>query len=456
MDESWLANMLEKMLKFIKIKKISTLQLLLIGYLSVILVGTLLLMLPFSSKNGSPDFINALFTAVSATCVTGLVVLDTATQWTFFGQIVILCLIQIGGLGILAFITIIQLVMKQRINLSQRLIIKQDIGGFDLKGIVTFVRKILLLTLLIEGAGAIILATQFVPMYGLGEGLWYSIFHSISAFCNAGFDLFGDFRSLTLFQNNPVILYTIGALIILGGLGFFVFLDLGKNINKQKRSFHTRIVLLTTGILLLLGIVFIGISEYNNVALAHLAPLDRINNIIFMAITPRTAGFASLNLTDFKLPAAAITVFLMFVGGSPGSTAGGIKTTTLAIIVLSIVATIRKREAPEIFHRRVSMETLQVAQAIGTLSLFLVGTCIFILTISEPAFDLLTIMFEAVSAFGTVGLSLNMTTELSMVGKFVIMLLMFLGRVGPLTFALSVMKERKGKINYPDGRVLIG
>ena len=448
--------MLEKMLKFIKIKKITTLQLLLMGYMSVILIGGFLLMMPFSSQNEAPSFINALFTAVSATCVTGLVVLDTGTQWTFFGQLVIICLIQIGGLGILAFITIIQLVMKQRINLTQRLIIKQDIGGFDLKGVVTFVRKILLLTLLIEGAGTIILATQFIPMYGFWQGLWYSIFHSISAFCNAGFDVFGGFRSLTIFQDNPVILYTIGALIILGGLGFFVFLDLGKNINKQKRSFHTRIVLLTTGILLLIGIIFIGISEYNNVTLAHLAPLDRINNIIFMAITPRTAGFTSLHLTDLKLPAAVITIFLMFVGGSPGSTAGGIKTTTLAIIVLSIVATIRKREAPEIFHRRVSMETLQVAQAIATLSLFIVGVCVFILTLSEPNFDLLTIMFEAVSAFGTVGSSIDMTPDLSMIGKFIIMFLMFLGRVGPLTFALSVMKERKGKINYPDGRVLIG
>ncbi|MGL5041553.1 MAG: TrkH family potassium uptake protein [Culicoidibacterales bacterium] len=448
--------MVRKIVDYIRTNKITTLQVLLIGYASVVLTGSLLLMLPIAQVNGGIKFIDALFTAMSATCVTGLVVLDTGTQWTFFGQAIILLLIQIGGLGILAFITTIQIIARQKINLKQRLIIQQDVGGFDLKGMVKFVQRIIFITFIIEGTGALLLATQFIPMYGLGKGIWYSIFHSISAFCNAGFDVFGGFKSLTTFQENPVILYTLAGLIVSGGLGFFVFLDLAGKINKHKITFHTRLVLCATGALLITGILVIGIAEFNGPMLSHLSGWDRFNNIVFMAITPRTAGFTSVPLTEIALPTAILTIFLMFIGGSPGSTAGGIKTTTFAVIVLSLYSTIRHRKEPEVFYRKISAETLRIAHTNISLCVMLVCMAILIMTFTETNFDALAIAFEAVSAFGTVGSSLDMTPFLTSYGKIVIICLMFLGRVGPLTFALSVLREHKGNITYPDGRVLIG
>ncbi|GBU11235.1 potassium uptake protein, TrkH family [Erysipelotrichaceae bacterium] len=444
----------KQMLTKIQKRKISPLQMLVLGYATVIIFGASLLLLPISRLGVEVTFINALFTAVSAVCVTGLVVVDTATTWSPFGQVVILLLIQIGGIGILAFITSIQIVMKQKINLKQRLLVKQDISGFDLKKIVLFVRRILIYTFVIEGIAAIILASQFIPIYGVSKGLWFGVFHAISAFCNAGFDLIGNFQSLVPFQSNPIILYTVATTIILGGLGFFVYVDITER--KKKFSFHTKLVLTTTIILLVGGTILIGLSEYGGQTLAGLSPIDKLNNIFFMAVTPRTAGFTTVDLTLMNGTTNITTIILMFIGGSPGSTAGGIKTTTIAVVFISLFAVIRRRKDAEVFERRINNETLLIAQTILTLSMLIVMASTIILTYTDKHFSLLAIVFEVVSAFGTVGSSLNMTPGLSFIGKLIIMILMFIGRVGPLTFALSVMKETKGKIILPDGRVLIG
>lgn len=440
--------------------KLSIPQMLVLGYLFFIILGSLLLWLPFASYGDKHvSYIDALFTAVSATCVTGLITVDTGTTWTLFGKAVIISLIQIGGLGILAFITLLQLTIRQRISLRQRLAIQQDLNSFDINKPEQLIGRVVLIAFAIETLGAVILSSQFVPQYGVFKGVAYSIFHAVSAFCNAGFDVFGNFASLTLYQKNPVVLYTISSLIIAGGLGFIVWSDLASFISKklEKRlSFQTKIVLLTTSVLLVLSTLFIGMMEYNNVTLQGLSPIDKINNIIFMAVTPRTAGFSNVNLVDMRVASSLITIVLMFIGGSSGSTAGGIKTTTISVIMLAIYSRLRQRSSVRVFGRRISIQSIDAAFTVMTTALLLVLLATFILTISEPGFGLHEILFETVSAFGTVGSTLGMTPALSVVGKVVIMLLMYIGRVGPVTFGLSLLVEKTSSMRYPEGKLLIG
>ena len=436
-------------------KGITLARLLVLGYGVVILMSTLLLFLPIAS-NSKTTLLDAFFTAVSATCVTGLVVLDTGTHWTLFGQIVIIITIQIGGLGIATLIGVALLLFDQKINLSHRLFLQQDVNNFDLKGIVRLMQNVLMLTFGIEGLGAVLLATQFIPKYGFAEGLWKSIFHAISAFCNAGFDIFGGNVSLSGFQDNPIVLYTIGMLIILGGLGFIVILELARFHRQRKLSFHSKLVLITTTILLLGAVIFIGISEYNATALAHLAPLDRWNNIVFLAITPRTAGFANVDLASLQLATGVLTIILMFIGASSGSTGGGVKNTTIAILVLSVIADLKKQSEVVVFRKKVLRTQIQQATNIITLAILAIAVAIIILSFTDAEFGLLAIAFETVSAFGTVGSSLNMTPGLSSIGKHVIIILMFIGRVGPITLGLSIFEKRQVDMKHPEGRVLVG
>lgn len=443
-----------------KKKNPSVPQILVLGYLFLIVIGSILLWLPISYQTGKEvTYLDALFTAVSSACVTGLISVDTGTTWTMFGKIIIISLIQIGGLGLLAFVAFFQVTLRQRLGLRQRLIIQQDLNSFDLHHLEKMIAKVIFIALGIETIGALVLSTQFIPMYGVAKGLGYSFFHAISAFCNAGFDLFGDFQSITAFQTNPVILYTLGFLIIAGGLGFIVWIDLATFLNKKMKtqiSFHTKIVLITTIALLLASCISIGFLEYDGAALAHLTPIDKINNIIFLAITPRTAGFSNIDLSTMQLGTSLITIVLMFIGGSSGSTAGGIKTTTLAVIALVIYGVLRGRRTPRVLARSISLENAQTAFTVATLGIIAVTSATIILSITDAQFSLLTILFETVSAFGTVGSSLSMTPALSLIGKIVIMLLMYLGRVGPITFGLSVLIERQNLVNYPKGQVLIG
>jgi trk system potassium uptake protein TrkH len=441
-----------------KYLKLSIPQIILLGYLTLIIVGSILLWLPFAHKVPI-KYIDALFTAVSATCVTGLITVDTANTWTIFGQTIIILLIQVGGLGVLAFITLLQLGFRRRITIRQRLAIQQDLNSFDMYQPERLIRKVVLISLGIELAGALLLSVQFVPEYGLVRGVAYGIFHAISAFCNAGFDLFGNFQSVIPYQTNPFVLGTLSLLIIAGGLGFIVWSDVTTFFmrkGKHKLSFHTKIVLVTTGLLLLTSIVLIGLLEYNNGTLAGLSLGDKIQNIIFLAVSPRTAGFSNVPLVNLRLATMVLTVVLMFIGASSGSTAGGIKTTTFAVIMLTLYSRLRQRSSVRVFGRRISTQSIDASFTVATSAFLLILVSTFILTITDPAFGLIASLFETVSAFGTVGSSLGMTTELSLIGKVIIMILMYVGRVGPITFGLSLLEEKTASVTYPEGKVLIG
>jgi len=441
-----------------KYLKLSIPQIILLGYLSLVIVGSMLLWLPVAHQQPI-SYLDALFTAVSATCVTGLITVDTATTWTLFGKIVILVLIQIGGLGVVAFITLLQLSARRRISIRQRLAIQQDLNSFDLYQTEAWVGKVVLISLGIEFVGAVILTLQFVPEYGVIRGIGYAVFHAVSAFCNAGFDLFGNFQSIIGYQTNGFVLSTISLLIIAGGLGFIVWTDLIAFFVKKKTthlSFHTKIVLSTTAILLVLSSLVIGILEYNGVSLAGLSPVEKIQNIMFMAVSPRTAGFSNVALADLRLPTMLLTVVLMFIGGSSGSTAGGIKTTTFAVIILAIYSRLRQRSFVRAFNRRIAVTSIDASFTVAVSAFMLVLLSTFMLTITDANFGLIETLFETVSAFATVGSSIGMSATLSGFGKCIIMILMYVGRVGPVTFGLSLLEDKKASVQYPEGNVLVG
>jgi len=441
-----------------KYLKLSIPRVILLGYLALIGIGSILLWLPIAHQV-PVKYIDALFTAVSATCVTGLITVDTATTWTLFGKVVIIVLIQIGGLGVVAFITLLQLGARRRISIRQRMAIQQDLNSFDLSQTEGWIHKVMRISLGIELLGAIILSIQFIPKYGFVRGIGYSIFHAISAFCNAGFDLFGNFQSIVGYQTNVLVLNTLSFLIIAGGLGFIVWTDLATFFvtkRKDALSFHTKIALSTTLSLLVVSSIMIGLLEYNGVSLAGLSPFDKIQNIIFMAVSPRTAGFSNVALVDLRLPTMLLTVVLMFIGASSGSTAGGIKTTTFAVIMLTIYSRLRQRSFVGVFKRRISIQSIDASLTVAVTAFLLVLVSTFIITITDSGFGLIETLFETVSAFATVGSTLGMTATLSLVGKFVIMMLMYVGRVGPVTFGLSLLEEKNSNVKYPEGNVLVG
>ena len=429
-----------------------------IGFGLVILLGGLMLNLPIATKNGeSIGLLNSIFTATSAVCVTGLVVVDTGTYWSEFGQFIIITLIQIGGLGFMTIATMFSLLTRKKINLRERLLIQESLNQGDLSGLVKLTRYIILMTFSIEAIGALLLSIVYIPVLGFFRGVWYSIFHSISAICNAGFDLMGNFSSITSYATNITILLNTSALIIIGGLGFAVWSELYSFKNLKKLSLHTKIVLLTTFILIVCGMVFIFLFEYNNSkTIGNMSIIDKLTNSFFASVTTRTAGLNSIPLNDMTGASKFLTIIFMFIGGSPGSTAGGIKTSTLAIIVLIIIAIIKGREDTEVYGKRISKDTVQKAILVFMLGIFIVLVVTLILTITEQA-SLESLIFEAVSAFGTVGLTLGVTPHLSIIGKIVIMITMYLGRVGPMTVMLAITrKKRKRDYRYPEDKILIG
>jgi trk system potassium uptake protein TrkH len=417
-----------------------------LGYFLLIVIGTLLLSLPIASRNNmSPGFVNALFTATSATCVTGLVIFDTYTQWSVFGQWVILLLIQIGGLGFMTIVTMFSFLLRRKIGLKERELLRESVNTMYIGGIVRLTKKILIGTFVFEGLGAVLLSMRFIPRMGLASALYNGIFHSVSAFCNAGFDLmgkFGEHSSLTSFSGDTVVNLTIIVLVVVGGIGFFVWDDLTKNkLHFKKYQLHTKIVLSVTAILIVSGSIGFYIFERANL-LSGMSIGEKIIASLFSAVTPRTAGFNTVDTAALTTGGRLLTIILMFIGGSPGSTAGGIKTTTLAVILISLWSSLQNMKSDNIFGRRLEDNALKRASAVVTIYLLLTLSASFLISATNAAIPLEDVLFEVFSAIGTVGLSTGITGTLDTPGRIVITLLMYCGRVGSLSFALLFTEHR--------------
>lgn len=451
------------MVAFKKKKNTSPFKILAIGFLSVILTGAILLTLPAATQSGvSTSFLDSIFTATSAVCVTGLVVLDTGTHWSSFGQGIILTLIEIGGLGFMAMSTFFAMVLGKRISLRERLVMQEAYNTFSLQGIISHVRYMLIFTVTVQLSASLILMTQFIPIYGIGTGIYYGIFHAISGFNNAGFDLLGNFTSITVFNENKIILITLAIVINIGGLGYLVLREIISGIRTKRKlknfSLHAKVVLTISAILLSVGTVAMLIFEWNNpTTIEHMSFGNKLTNAFFSAVTPRTAGFNSISTSDMSPAGKLLTMGYMFVGGSPGSTAGGVKTTTLGIVIFTLISVLKGRQDAEIYKRRISQSTVFKAMAIFMLGINIVIVGVMILSITEIGASFETILYEVISAFGTVGLSQGLTPTLSSVGKVTIAVIMYLGRVGPLTVMLALAgKQEKVNIKYPEGKILIG
>ena len=436
-----------------------------IGFASVVLLGALLLNLPIATKSGeSIGLLDALFTATSAVCVTGLIVVDTATYWSIFGQVVIITLIQIGGLGFMTIATMFALLTKKKINLRERLLIQESLNQKDLSGMVRLTRYVILITFLIEGIGAILLSFTFIPQFGLGRGVWYSIFHAISAFCNAGFDLMGSvsgpFTSLTSYVDNFMIVMTISALIILGGIGFPVMLDVIRTKKASRLNMHSKVVIFTTAILIGIGSIFIFVVEFNNPkTLGTLSLPGKLLAAFFQSVTTRTAGFNTIDLTLIKESSLFIMMILMFIGASPASTGGGIKTTTLASLVITVRSFISGKGDIEVCERRISGATITKAIGIFFIATALVVFGTLALSLTDEGFTLVECGFEIVSAIATVGVSIGGSPSLTTMGKVVVMIAMFIGRVGSLTIFVALLSKgarKKPPVRYPEGKIIVG
>ena len=436
-------------------RKLSSSQIILFGFAGVILVGTLLLLLPFATNSGqSASFWDALFTSTSAVCVTGLIVQDTATYWSGFGQTVILLLIQIGGMGVITVAAAITMVSGKKISLMQRSTMQDAISAPQVGGIVRFTGFILKGIVLFELLGAVVLMMVFIPEYGI-KGIWLAVFHSISAFCNAGFDLMGTYSpysSLTFYADHPVVNITIMLLIIIGGIGFLTWQDIRQNgLHMNRYRMQSKVILATTGILLFIPAVYFFFLEFSAEPMGR-----RLLLSLFQAVTPRTAGFNTADLTTLSETGQAFTIGLMLIGGSPGSTAGGMKTTTAAVLISCAIAVFRKRENGRFFGRRIADDTVKnaVTVFIMYISLFLLGGMIISRVENLP---LLTCLFETASAIGTVGLTLGITPQLHLVSRLILISLMFLGRVGGLTLIFATLSATKNTLSkLPLEKITVG
>ena len=438
--------------------KLSPPQILVMGFASIILLGTLLLTLPISNTTGKPlAFIDALFTATSATCVTGLVVKDTGTFFTTFGQVVIIMLIQVGGLGFMTMATLFSLILKRRISLRDRLLLQEAMNQNTMEGIVRLIRKVLLFSLIIEGAAAILLTIRWSVDMPFGKALYFGIFHAISMFNNAGFDLFGNFRSLTGYVYDPLVNFVVMFLIVSGGIGFIVLSDLVDFKRTRRISLHSKVVLSMTAFLIVFGAIVIFVFEYSNPrTLGSLNWGGKILGSLFQSVTPRTAGANTIDLGSMRQASQFFMIILMFIGASPGSTGGGIKTTTFTIIIGAVVSMLRGRDDIVLFRYRLAQERIFKALTITLLALLLVLSVAMVLSTTEDS-PFLMILYETTSAFGTVGLTMGLTTKLSLIGKILISLTMFAGRLGPITMAYA-LGPKKGKELYrhPEGKIIIG
>jgi len=443
-----------------RISHLSAKQILAFGFALIIFVGAFLLMMPIANRNhGSIPFVNALFTAASATCVTGLVVYDTWTQFSLFGQVIILLLIQIGGLGFMTITIFFSIVLGKRIGLKERGYLMESISALQLGGIVRLVRNILIGTAIFEGIGALILSFRFYPVFGLAKGIWYGIFHSISAFCNAGFDLMGSIKpyaSLTPFANDFIVNLTVISLIIIGGVGFIVWEDIKNNKWHFKQyNLHSKIMIVSTVVLLFSSTLLLFLLE-NNASLAGLSSGRKILAAFFQAVTPRTAGFNTVNFAAYSEGGTLFTMFLMVIGAGPGSTGGGIKITTFIVMLLAVYTSIQQREDVDVFHRRLEPEVIKHAFVSTTSYLLLMFSgCLIIAALQD--LPLKNVMFETASAIGTVGLSTGITRELLPLSRLVIILLMYSGRLGSLTVFLAATDHHNIKpLRNPEDKIIVG
>ena len=440
--------------------RLSHVQIIVIGYLAIVLLGTLLLLLPFASaEGGSVSFRTAAFTAVSASCVTGLILRDTATCWSGFGQAVILLLIQIGGLGFMTVATFLYHLFNKQMGLRNREIMVESINTTQVGGIMRLARKIVLLTAVFEGTGALLLLIRFIPRLGFWRGLWYAVFHSVSAFCNAGFDLMGIYGpcgSLTPFADDVLVNLVLMALITLGGLGFLVWDDLMRcGLRLRRCRLHTKLVLAASAVLTFGGALLFLLLEWNSTG-SGFGFGGKLLTALFASVTARTAGFNTVNVPDMAEGSRLLTLILMLVGGSPGSTAGGVKTTTLAVILLFTFASFRGKERPLVFGRSITEETFRKSCSVlfFNLGLALVGA--LLLCAFQP-FELTDALFETISAIGTVGMTAGITSSLGDAGAFVVALLMFLGRVGSVSFAVALLERKSAPpVSYPPEEITVG
>ena len=440
--------------------KLSTMQIIALGFIIIIFLGACVLSLPFASTNGSVNFVDALFTATSATCVTGLVVMDTGTEWTLFGQIVILAMIQIGGLGFMTFAILFLRIFRRRFGLKNKEVMVESINTSNLARIVSITNKMLLGTLIFELSGAVLLAIRFVPEYGWGQGLWYGLFHSVSAFCNAGFDLLGvetPFISLVNYADDLLVNGVIMALIVIGGIGFLVWDDITKfGVRVKRYSLTSKIVLSFSALLIVGGALLMYLTEYAGKD-TGLTFGQEVLRSLFASVTARTAGFNTINLSEMSEGGRLVTMLLMFIGGSPGSTAGGIKTTTFAVIFIYTFAGVSHKQSADVFGRRIPDGAFKRAVYVFFTNLLLVVAGTFVISCLNPDIRFSSVMFECFSAIGTVGLTVGITTELDTVSHIVLILLMYLGRVGSISFATVLFEKRaRPAVVNPKERITIG
>ena len=435
---------------------LSSFQIIIFGFISVIMIGTILLMLPFSSRAGVvTSFEDALFTAVSAVCVTGLVVVDTASYWSFFGQAVIIVLIQIGGLGVITVASLMTMLAGRKIGLMQRQTMQNAISAPQVGGIVKLTRFIIKISFLVELMGAVLLMPVFVPEYGL-KGVWMSVFHSVSAFCNAGFDLMGDksgkFSSLTSFSGNIYLGIVIALLIIVGGIGFITWQDIGeKKASFKEYRMQTKVILVTTAILVFVPTVIFYFTEFSGLPAG-----ERFITSFFQAVTPRTAGFNTADLTKMTDVGQGMIMVLMLIGGSPGSTAGGMKTTTVAILYANTIAVFGNKSSANIFGRRIEDDVVKSASTILFMYVTFAMSAAAVISLIE-GIPMETSLFETFSAIATVGLTLGVTPSLSVFSHLILVLLMFFGRVGGLTIIFAAFSNKdKSILKYPTESIIAG
>lgn len=444
-------------------KALSSVQIILLGFLALVLLGSLLLSLPVSwAKGEAVSYIDALFTATTSVCVTGLVTVPTAFTWSVFGQVVILLLIQIGGLGVVTVMAVFMICIKKKMGIDDKLLISDSFNLSSMNGIVSFVKKVLALTFIIEGIGALLYMTVFIPEFGL-KGIWYGVFHSVSAFCNAGIDLLGT-GSLCPYVLNPVVNFTTMFLIISGGLGFVVWFEIfSKLCSKNRRgirflSLHTKIVLFMTAILVIGGgVLYFLLENGNPFTIGNYSFWEKAMVSLFQSITTRTAGFATIPQENLTGGSAFLSLILMLVGGSPAGTAGGVKTVTVFVLLATTFSVIRSKRTVDVFHRRIGSEIARKALAVFAFSFLVVLGSTLLLLIVQGG-DLMDVLYETVSATATVGLTRNYTGSLNLYGKIIIILTMYLGRVGPisLAFAFGTNKSSENSVVNPKEEVIVG
>ena len=445
--------------KKIAAKKSTTRQIA-FGFAMIILAGTLLLSLPIANRSGHGDPLSALFTATSATCVTGLVVADTYQNWTIFGQLVILCMIQVGGLGFMTIGAYISVLLKKRIGLKERERLQESVNTLEIAGVVRLVKKIVQGALCIEGLGAVLLAFRFVPRFGAARGIYFAVFHAISAFCNGGFDLMGvdeAYSSLVAFEGDIVVNLVVVTLILVGGIGFIVWDDVARHKwHFRKYLLHSKIVITTTLVLTAAGTVLFLVTE-DQAAFAGMGPLERFLGALFSSVTPRTAGFNSVDTAALSNSGKMLTMLMMFIGGSPGSTAGGVKTTSMIVLLFYAVAMVLNREDINLFGRRLTDEVVKKANAVVVINATLTIIATIVIMALQPLLNFEDVLFEVLSAIGTVGMTVGITRDLNIISQVIIIVLMYCGRLGSLSFALVfAQKSASASVRQPQEKIIVG